>query len=78
MLINKEDYIKRVKELLTDVSKLKEVTVEPGKKINLLLQPKGKFIEFLKRVKSYVTTELNIARALNQTLCISYLRSTIL
>ena len=58
MLINKEDYIKRIKELSTDVSKFKEVTAEPGKKINLLLQSEGKFIEFLKRVKSYVTTEL--------------------
>ena len=58
VLINKEDYIKRIKELSTDVSKFKEVTAEPGKKINLLLQSEGKFIEFLKRVKSYVTTEL--------------------
>ena len=45
-----------MKELLSDVSKFKEITVEPG--INLLLQHEGKLIEFLKRVKSSVTTDL--------------------
>ena len=46
-----------MKELLSDVSKFKEITVEPGKEINLLLQHEGKLIEFLKRVKSSVTTD---------------------
>ena len=56
VLVNKADYTKRMKELLSDVSKFKEITVEPG--INLLLQHEGKLIEFLKRVKSSVTTDL--------------------
>ena len=57
-LVNKADYTKRMKELLSDVSKFKEITVEPGKEINILLQHEGKLIEFLKRVKSSVTTDL--------------------
>ena len=48
VLVNKADYTKRMKELLSDVSKFKEITVEPGKEINLLLQHEGKLIEFLK------------------------------
>ena len=47
-----------MKELLSDVSKFKEITVEPGKEINLLLQHEGKLIEFLKQIKSFVTTDL--------------------
>ena len=58
VLINKADYIERMKELLSDVSKFKEINVELGKEINLLLQHEGKLIEFLKRVKSSVTTDL--------------------
>ena len=34
VLVNKADYTKRMKELLSDVSKFKEITVEPGKEIN--------------------------------------------
>ena len=58
VLVNKADYTKRMKELLSDASKFKEITVEPRKEINLLLQHEGKLIEFLKRVKSSVTTDL--------------------
>ena len=47
-----------MKKLLSDVSKFKEITVEPGKEINLLLQHEGKLTQFLKRVKSSVTTDL--------------------
>ena len=58
VLVNKADYTKRMKELLSDVSKFKEITVEPGKEINLLLQHEGKLVEFLKQIKSSVTTDL--------------------
>ena len=58
VLVNKADYTKRMKELLSDASKFKEIAVEPGKEINLLPQHEGKLIEFLKRVKSSVTTDL--------------------
>ena len=45
-----------MKELLLDVSKFKEITVEPRPEIYLLLQHEGKLIEFLKRIKGYGTT----------------------
>ena len=48
VLVNKADYPKRMKELLSNIRKFKEITVEPGKEINLLLQHEGKLIEFLK------------------------------
>ena len=48
VLVNKADYSKRMKELLSNIRKFKEITVEPGKEINLLLQHEGKLIEFLK------------------------------
>ena len=57
VLVNKADYTKRMKELLSDVS-FKEITVEPGKEINLLLQHEGKLIKFRRRVKSFVATDL--------------------
>ena len=47
-----------MKELLSDVGKFKDITVEPGKEINLLLQHEGNLIEFFKRIKSSVTTDL--------------------
>ena len=47
-----------MKEILLDVSKFNKITIEPGKEINLLLQHEGKLIEFLKWVKSSVTTDL--------------------
>ena len=47
-----------MKELLSNVSKFKEITVEPRKEINLLLQHEGKSTGFLKRVKNSVTTDL--------------------
>ena len=36
-----------MKELFSDISKIKEINVEPGKEINLLLQRERKLIEFL-------------------------------
>ena len=71
VLVNKADYTKRMKEILSDASKFKEITVEPGKEINLLLQHEGKLIEFLKRVKvllRLIHINTYIPRALNQVL----------
>ena len=58
VLVNKADYLNKMKELLSDVNKFKEINVKPGKEINLLLQHEGKLIEFLKRVKGSVRTDL--------------------
>ena len=46
-----------MKEILSNVSKFKEINVEHGKEINLVLQCEGKLIEFLKQVKSSLTTD---------------------
>ena len=45
---------------MLDVSKFKEITVERGKEIILLLQHEDKLTEFPKRVKSSVTTDLHL------------------
>ena len=79
VFVNKADNTKRMKELMSDVIKFKEITVEPGKEINLLLQYEGKLMEFLKRLKVllrliYINTY--IPRAINQVLCTGYLKST--
>ena len=58
VLVQKTDYTMRMKELLSNVSKFQEITVKPGKEINLLLQHEGKLIEFHKQVKSSVKTDL--------------------
>ena len=58
VLVNKADYIKRMEELLSNIIKFKEITVETGREINLLLQHEVKLIEFLMRVKSSLTTDL--------------------
>ena len=42
---------------MSDLSKIQEINFGPGKEINLL-QYEGKLIEFLKRVKSSITTDL--------------------
>ena len=42
---------------MSDLSKIQEINFGPGKEINLL-QHEGKLIEFLKRVKSSITTDL--------------------
>ena len=76
--VNKANYIKRIKELLPDVSKFKEVTVEPRKGINLLLQYEGKlnFLSKLKVLLQLIYINTYIHRALNQALCRGYLKST--
>ena len=56
--VNKADYIKTMKKIFLNVSKFKEMSFGPGKKINLSLQHKGKLIEFFKRVKSSFATHL--------------------
>ena len=37
VLLNRNDYIKRLNEMLSDSSKFKKLNVNPGKKINVLL-----------------------------------------
>ena len=58
VLINRVDYAERVKRLLSDASKFKEIIAELRKKINLLLQYEGKSIYLLEQVKNSITADL--------------------
>ena len=78
VLVNKADYLKKMNELLSDVSKFKEINVKPGKEINLLLQHEGKLLEFLSELKvllRLIYIKFYIPRAINQELCTCYLKS---
>ena len=52
-LVDKADYVKRMKELLTDASKFKEITAEPGKEINILLLFEGKLMSLCRSKKFF-------------------------
>ena len=38
VLFNRNNYIKRLNEMLPDTSKFKKINIKPGKKVNFLLQ----------------------------------------
>ena len=52
VLVKRADYIQRMKELLSDASRFKEIMVETWKEIYIFLQHKSKLINFLKQSKS--------------------------
>ena len=57
VLLNRNDYIKRLNEMLSDSSKFKKLNIKPGKQINCLLQQEGRLTNFLKKnklVSSYI------------------------
>ena len=49
VLLNRNDYIKRLNEMLSDSSKFKKLNIKPGKQINCLLQQEGRLTNFLKK-----------------------------
>ena len=51
VILNKSDYLKRMKEILSDIDKFKRLNVKPGKKLISLLQHEDKLVNFLKHVK---------------------------
>ena len=51
VILNKSDYLKRMKEILSDIDKFKKLNVKPGKELNCLLQHEDKLVNFLKRVE---------------------------
>ena len=50
VLLNRNDYIKRLNKMLSDSSKFKKLNVKPGKEINFLLQQEDRLTNFLKKV----------------------------
>ena len=51
IILNKSDYLKRIKEILSDIDKFKKLNVKAGKELNCLLQHEDKLVNFLKHVK---------------------------
>ena len=58
VLLNRNDYIKRLNEMLSDSSKFKKLNVKPGKEINFLLQQEDSLTNFLKKVKKSISEQL--------------------
>ena len=58
VLLNRNDYIKRLNEMLSDSSKFKKLNVKPGKEINFLLQQEDRLTNFLKKVKRSISEQL--------------------
>ena len=58
VLLNRNDYIKRLNEILSDSSKFKKLNVKPVKEINFLLQQEDRLTNFLKKVKKFISGKL--------------------
>ena len=57
--LNRNDYIKRLNEMLSDSRKFKKRNIKPGKEINFLLQQEDKLTNFLKKVKRSICKQLH-------------------
>ena len=55
VLLNRNDYIKRLNEMLSDSSKFKKLNIKPGKQINFLLQQEDRLTNFLNKVKRSIS-----------------------
>ena len=58
VILSKSDYLKWMKEILSDIDKFKKLNVKPGKELNCLLQHEDKLVNFLKRVKKSLGEEV--------------------
>ena len=58
VLLNRNDYIKRLNENLSDSSKFKKLNVKHGKEINFLLQQEDRLTDFLKKIKRSISEQL--------------------
>ena len=58
VLLNRNDYIKRLNENLSDSSKFKKLNVQHGKEINFLLQQEDRLTDFLKKIKRSISEQL--------------------
>ena len=53
VILNKSGYIKRMPETLSDIDKLKKLSLKRGKELNLLLKHEEKLFSFLKDIIKY-------------------------
>ena len=58
VLLNRNDYIKRLNEMLSDSNKFKKLNIKPGKEINFLLQQEDRLTNSLKKVKRSISEQL--------------------
>ena len=58
VFLNRNDYIKRLNEMLSDSSKFKKLNVKPGKEINFLLQQEDRLTNFFKKAKKSISEKL--------------------
>ena len=58
VLLNRNDYIKRLNEMLSDSSKFKKLNIKHGKEITFLLQQEDRLTNFLKKVKRSISEQL--------------------
>ena len=54
----KSDYKKRMKNILADATKFKQIEVKSGKELNVLLQQEDRLTNFLKSIKKSISIEL--------------------
>ena len=47
VVLNKSDYLKRMKEILSDIDKFKKLNVKQGKELNCLLQHEDKLVKII-------------------------------
>ena len=57
-MLDRNDYIERMNEMLSDSSKFKKLDIKPGKEINSLLQQDDRLNNFLERVKRSISDQL--------------------
>ena len=58
VLLNRNDYIKRLNEMLSDSSRFNKINIKPGKEINFLLQEEDRLTNFLKKIKTSISEHL--------------------
>ena len=77
VLLNRNDYIKRMNEMLSDSSKFKKRDIKPGKMIIFLLQQEDRPTNSLIKVNLSVIGYIGsfIQEAHNLVLCMVYLKS---
>ena len=77
VLLNRNDYIKRLNEMLSDSSRFNKINIKPGKEINFLLQEEDRLTNFLKKIKTSITEHIKcfIQEVHNLVLCMVYLKS---
>ena len=58
VLLNRNDYIKRLNKILSGSSKFKKLNINPGKEISFLLQQEARLTNLLKKVKTSISEQL--------------------